>query len=135
MRAVAIAEKIASPSADPESLGGVEQPGGEAGLVGGTPALAAVVTPTNTAPRPSAMIEQAGQQVGEVGAVDRDAGEPVDRRRRRAARRRRSSAGCRCARTAGETMPAEIADADGDREVGGAGLDRRVAAARSACTA
>ena len=77
MRLVAIAEKIARPRALPICLAAVSSAAASPALSAGTPALAAMVTPTNTAPAPSDIMSRPGRG-REVGAVDRDAGEPVD---------------------------------------------------------
>ena len=80
MRAVARAEKIASPSAAPSCSEVLIRPAASPAWWAGTPALAATVAPTKIAPSPSDIDEQAGEQVGQVIAVYGDAGEVVDRR-------------------------------------------------------
>src|SRR6266511_581754 len=54
VRPVASAEKIASPSAPPSCWEALSSEAASPALSGGTPALAAVVTPTNTGPVPIA---------------------------------------------------------------------------------
>ena len=56
MREVASAEKIASPSAPPTCCDALSSAAARPACPAATPALAAVVTATNTAPRPIDMI-------------------------------------------------------------------------------
>ena len=78
VRLVAIAEKIARPRALPICLAAVSSAAASPAWCAGTPALAAMVTPTNTAPAPSGIVSRPGSTSLSVGAVHRDAGEPVD---------------------------------------------------------
>src|SRR5580693_7205212 len=61
--AVATAEKIASPSAAPTWVDAVTSAPANPASEGGTPALAAVWTPTNTPPRPNPMIISPGNRL------------------------------------------------------------------------
>ena len=78
VRAVAMAEKIARPRAVPSCWEAFSRPAASPALSAGTPALAAVVTETRTAPIPMRHDHQPGEQVRGVGAVDRDAGQVPD---------------------------------------------------------
>ncbi len=62
MRAVASAEKIASPSAEPSWSEVLSRPAASPACSAGTPALAAVVTVTKTAPSPTDMISSPGSR-------------------------------------------------------------------------
>ncbi len=62
VRAVATAEKIASPSAAPTWVDAVTSAPASPASDGGTPALAAVCTPTNTPPSPNPMIIRPGNR-------------------------------------------------------------------------
>ena len=62
VRLVATAEKIASPSAPPSCCEAFRSAAASPALSAGTPAFAAVVTPTNTAPRPIDVIIMPGSR-------------------------------------------------------------------------
>ena len=62
VREVAIAEKIASPSAPPTCCEALSSAAASPALSAGTPAFAAVVTATNTAPRPIDMTIMPGSR-------------------------------------------------------------------------
>src|SRR5919198_3938162 len=62
VREVAITEKIASPKAPPTHVEVLIRAAASPALSGGTPALAAVLTPTKTKPRPNDMIRSAGSR-------------------------------------------------------------------------
>ena len=72
MREVAIAVKMASPSAPPICWEELTSAAARPARDGGTPALAAVVVPTKTPPMPERHDQHPGQQVAEVAAVDGD---------------------------------------------------------------
>src|ERR1700756_4052551 len=74
VRVVAITEKIASPSAPPTHVEVLISAAASPALSAGTPAFAAVLTPTNTKPSPNDMTSSPGRmsqsQVGEeAGAL------------------------------------------------------------------
>ena len=62
VRAVAMAEKIARPSAVPSCWEVLSRPAASPALSAGTPALAAVVTETKTAPSPIDMTTRPGSR-------------------------------------------------------------------------
>src|SRR5919198_4628218 len=62
VREVAITEKIASPNAPPTHVDVLTKAAASPALSGGTPALAAVLTPTKTNPRPNDMITSPGSR-------------------------------------------------------------------------
>jgi hypothetical protein len=63
VRAVAMAEKIASPRAVPSCWDAFSRPAASPALSWATPALAAAVTETRTAPIPIAMITSPGSRL------------------------------------------------------------------------
>jgi hypothetical protein len=58
------AEKIAIPSAPPSQVEALTRAAASPALSGATPACAAVVKPTKTAPRPTDMISRPGSRSG-----------------------------------------------------------------------
>jgi hypothetical protein len=62
VREVAIAEKIASPRAPPTCWEALRSAAASPALSAGTPAFAAVVTATNTAPRPIDITTRPGRR-------------------------------------------------------------------------
>src|SRR5919201_1758207 len=62
VREVAMTEKIASPKAPPTQVDVFTSAAARPALSGGTPAFAAVLTPTKTKPRPNDMITRPGRR-------------------------------------------------------------------------
>ncbi len=114
------------PERGADLLGGVEQRGGEPGLIGRHAGVRGRGDGHKHRADAQRHDHQAGEQVGEVGAADRDPGQVVQAPRRD----QRAGDDHRSRPNPGQQLGGDASgdgDADGERQGGAAGLQRRVA--------